>query len=164
MNKTILFFFLVFCIWSNQAKSQIFTGGNASVSFFNNNFYVDVAPVVGYQIKNLRLGASPVFAYSKFSNVDENYSYGGRLFTQYTIFAGLFAHAEFEALNVETFQSLDTGLNNRVWILGAPVGAGYNQALGERINLQVMVLYNLVQNTNYPYNNPIIRGGIVYSF
>lgn len=160
-----ILFVAAFLLTGGALQAQVYTGGNASVSFTNNNVYADVAPILGYRINKLNVGVSPVLAYQKPQNLDAIYSYGGRLFTQYTVWQGLFVHGELEALNVQDFVAGADAEGNfgRTWVVGLPVGAGYNQMLGDRISLQAMVLFNVLENDNYPYENPIIRGGINYS-
>ena len=160
-----ILFFLNFLLIQNSSYAQVYTGGNASVSFTNNNTYIDVAPILGYQMGAFRLGISPMFAYNKAQFSDARYTFGGRFFSQLTVFKGLFLHAEAEGLNVEDYINRDAEGNiQRKWVFGLPVGAGYSQSLGDRVNVQFMVLYNVIQNNLYPYENPIFRGGINYSF
>jgi hypothetical protein len=156
----------LFVCMATLAQAQVYTGGNVSVGFDNNTTYADIAPVLGYQMGKARVGVSPVFNYSKTTNQDAQYSFGARLFGQYTVFQGFFLHAEFESLNVEDRANDADGLPpyDRTWVVGLPVGAGYNQQLTDRINAQFMVLWNVIENENAPTTNPIIRGGINYSF
>lgn len=148
------------------AHAQVYTGGNVSVGFDNNTTYADIAPILGYQIGKARVGVSPVLNYNKTTNADAQYSFGARLFGQYTVFQGFFLHAEFESLNVEDRANDIDGQPpyDRTWVVGLPVGAGYNQQLTDRISAQFMVLWNVIENDNTPTTNPIIRGGINYSF
>jgi len=154
------------CCMAAPLRAQVYTGGNVSVGYENNTTYADIAPIIGYQMGKARVGVSPVFNYNKTTNTDARYSFGARLFGQYTVFQGFFLHAELESLNVEDRANDADGEPpyERTWIVSLPVGAGYNQQLNDRMSAQFMVLWNVIKNENTPTTNPIIRGGINYRF
>jgi hypothetical protein len=47
----------------------------------------------------------------------------------------------------------------RTNVFGLYVGGGYRQPLGENSSLNILLLYNLNQDRNSPYQNPIVRIG-----
>jgi hypothetical protein len=149
-------FLLIVLLFSFSGKSQITTGGNASVTF-TNGIYADLSPIVGYKIKKFSAGFSPFFAYSQQATYNGKYSYGARLFGQYSIFKGAFLHAEIEASNIPVNTT-------REWILGIPLGGGYEYEIAKNTKAQCSILYDVLLDKNSPKENPEIRGGIVYSF
>ena len=137
--------------------SQVYTGGNLGFHYDNKGYYIDVAPVIGYRYARLNLGLSPFYSYSEYKDKDNQYSYGGRIYSQLTIYRNVFAHAEFEARNIEKSE-------DRKWIVGLPVGGGYRYKIGPNAQAYGAVLYDVLLDDDSPAENPIIRGGITYNF
>ncbi len=155
----------IFLLISYGLTAQVYTGGNAGVNVDNNNLYVDIAPIIGYRINSFNVGLSPVISYRRNPQDDETYSYGARIFSEYTLFKGFFLHAEAEALNVEDFANrTPEGDTTRDWILAVPLGAGYRQPIGDRITAHAMILYDVIEDERSPYENPLVRAGINYNF
>ena len=81
-------------------------------------------------------------------------------FGKYFFTPGLFAHAEYEELNLEGYNQY---LNNysRLWVPSFFIGGGYNQPIGQRGFLQLMILFEVLQDRNSPYyqRNPVVRIG-----
>jgi hypothetical protein len=140
---------------SVRSYSQVFTGGNVSVNY-SNGIYVDLAPIIGYQIQSFKVGLSPIGSYSTVNGTSGVYSFGGRVFTEYTVWQGIFVHAEFEGQNVPVGSS-------RSWIFSAPIGVGYEYPIMKGVMLQGSVLWDFMQQKNNPRENPIVRGGLVYT-
>lgn len=141
-----------------SANSKIYVGGNIGLNFGNNYVNLDIAPHIGYWVTpKLDVGAGVSINYLKY-NANAYTLYGGRLFANYHIFQGFFAHAEFEGLNRPTNYT-ETG---RQWVFALPVGIGYSKKLAPKLYGHVMVLWNLIKTTPPVYYNPIIRGGINY--
>jgi hypothetical protein len=102
----------------------------------------------------------------KYSYLKEDYGsfenssnmYGGGPFMQYTIFEGLFAHAEYELLNLEVY---DYFLNQfaRQNISSVFLGGGYRQMMGARSAVDFLILWNVNETEYSPYANPVIRIG-----
>lgn len=123
---------------------------------------VDISPMLMYGITpKLYSGVGFTYIYFKDKRYTPEYSsntYGGRLFLQYLIWQGLFAHVEYELLNVDffdpvTFERGRTNLNNFF------VGGGYRQAIGGRAFASITILYNLNDSRYSPYQNPLLRIG-----
>lgn len=151
---------------SNNASAQLNTGGNVSVSY-DNGVYLDVAPIIGYKIEDLKLnlGLSPIFSYKKPLNSTETIlSGGGRIFAQYYFLENAFLHGEFQTLNTQTSSTNADGSKNvnRVWTAGMPVGAGYEYRISDKARFQASVLYDVLQDKSAPNRMPVVRGGIVY--
>ena len=154
-------------------KDRIFIGGSLGLQF-GSATYIDVSPLVGYNItKKLQAGIGFTYIYYKVK--DPNYSYnnyetsiyGGRLFSRYYILQNLFAHAEYEILNMEVPAEIGgTGNFNYIRdnITSVMVGGGYAQPIGSNAALLLMVLWNLTEEQYSPYVNPIFRIGITAGF
>jgi len=164
----IIFIFII--SFSQKASAQFFAGGDFNVTFLN-GVNIDVAPIGGYKYKNFSAGISPVIQYTATSPLalGGQFSYGGRIFAEYSIWKGIFAHAEFQALNSGYLEnSIGDIYKKGVWVMGAPIGVGYERELTGGLWLKVMVLYDALLDINIqpnsPQQNPSIRGGLTYVF
>ena len=111
-----------------------------------------------------------------------NYSasvYGGRIFLRYYLrslfdnFLGnIFAHTEYEYLYyirpykfdpngsiIDPYYNKFSQGKDAVEINSIFVGGGYEQPVGGRAYLDIMILFNLNDSYNSPYSNPIFRIG-----
>ncbi len=149
---------LFFLILSENALSQVYTGGNASVNY-DKGYYVDVAPLLGYRVGIADFGVSPFYSYSHRENKDPKYSFGGRVFTQLTFYRNIYAHAELQLENIEV-----SATEQRKWVLSMPLGAGYRYEIAPNTMAYGMILYDVLLDEDSPARNPIIRGGVTYSF
>jgi len=145
-----------FTILSFKLQGQIYTGGSVGVHF-ENGYYAEAAPVVGYRYRIVDIGVSPFFSYRERQNQPDFYSYGNRIYTQITFIPQVFGHAEFEVTNIEA-------AGRRKWIMGLPVGVGYRYKLSKNAEAYGMILYDVLLDKDSPVQNPIIRGGVNYRF
>ena len=171
--KIIFYLFLMqMCLVSSFSQAQqsnetfwekVYFGGNIGLQFGNQTL-VNVNPIVGYRItEKLSAGISATYIYYHYTdpyyNVDFTSNiYGGSIFTRYFVMENIFTHVEGEILNLEV---LNYFLNKYVRenVFGFYVGGGLRQPMGERSSLNIMLLYNLNEDVNSPYQNPIIRIG-----
>jgi hypothetical protein len=121
-----------------------------------------LSPTVGYRFtEKLTSGIGITYNYYSYSDKQYSYSthiYGGKIFATHIITKDVFAHAEFEKLNLDAFD-YTTFQTTRIWVTSLLVGGGYRMRIGERTSVNLMVLYNLNQTEYSPYQNPIIRVG-----
>ena len=179
--STVFFFFIVYSIVAQTDGNRSGTGRRY---FFGGNFglqfgsitNIEVSPIAGYRIFPwFSVAAGP-----KYQLYGENYAgfkfnthiYGGRTFLRIIVIGdfdefiplgfhgGLFAHAEYEALNLERQYFDLTGSEGRFWLNSVLVGGGISQPLSDRASVNIMVLWNLNETANSLYNSPIIRFGI----
>ena len=142
-------------------SQRLYTGGDLGFSFGTITF-VNINPLVGYRIdKKWSAGISAKYIYyrERFPEYNWEYSnsmYGGSVFTRYLIGNSFLAHAEFEAVNAEVREFLSTTLT-RKWVPIGLLGAGYRQGLGNTY-LQVLVLYDAINDRNSPYRNEYLFG------
>ena len=151
---------------SKTWKDRILVGGNIGAQFGNATF-VEVSPTIGYRVtKNLTSGVGFTYQYiSENYNIFNFYDYkaqviGARVFSQYEIFYGFFAHAEYEMswykityedVNIEPYQGNVPALF---------LGGGYNFKIGDNARFQVMALYDVLHTTeSINYNPLVIRMG-----
>ncbi|RYD80211.1 MAG: hypothetical protein EOP53_08405 [Sphingobacteriales bacterium] len=140
-------------------------GGNFGAQFGQVTF-VDISPMVGYRAtEKLTVGLGATYNYLDFRYTDqygtkyrESYNiYGGRLYGQYVIYNGLFAHAEYEGLNVPDRR---TNYTERAWMTSPLIGGGYRSQIGKRSYINITALYHLkfAQNQDiFPlYGSPLI--------
>lgn len=171
---------------SSQVKAQkettgksladrMFFGGNLGLQF-GNTTYIDISPLVGYKVTekfHAGIGATYIYESSKvrFTNTSvlryETSHYGGRLFGRYYVWENLFAHAEYEYLNLgwPDYNSLSGKIDiQRENINSIFIGGGYAQPIGPNAAFLIMALWNVNEGVNSPYVNPLFRFGIVAGF
>lgn len=105
---------------------------------------------------------------------------GGRVFTRYYLsnwfsgaLSGLFTHAEFEYLSYSRNFKVDIngkyvdrfGIpyaegKQQVNVPGVLVGGGLLQPISRRAYVSLLILYNLNETKDTPYQNPVFRMGI----
>jgi hypothetical protein len=152
---------------SNKASAQVFTGGDLSATFIN-GVKIDIAPIIGYKYKSFSAGLSPVILYTAASTqgFSGDFSYGGRIFAEYDVWKGILVHAEFNAMNTGYVDN--TGIKQYGWVIGAPIGVGYEYEIASHVWFKGMVLYDALLHINLDQNlpnaNPTVRGGITYVF
>lgn len=179
--STVFFFFIAISIVAQTDGDRsgkgrrFFFGGNFGLQF-GSITNIEVSPIAGYRIFPwFSVAAGP-----KYQLYGENYAgfkfnthiYGGRTFLRIIVIGdfdefiplgfhgGLFAHAEYEALNLERQYFDLTGSEGRFWLNSVLVGGGISQPLSDRASVNIMVLWNLNETANSLYNSPIIRFGI----
>jgi hypothetical protein len=151
----------------NQSSAQVFVGGDVNITFLG-GFNADIAPIIGYKYQKFSAGLSPVLMYTVTGNMAGDFAYGGRLFAEYTVYKGFFAHAEFGAMyaNFINWDDVLGAVKERNWVLSAPVGAGYEVQVAKNVFFKTMLLYDalldLDLNQSSPLANPSVRGGFVY--
>jgi hypothetical protein len=174
----VLWCFTLFFVDVNEGFSQdrvseripfgqrLIVGGNLGMQFGRYTF-VDISPLVGYRLTNqfiVGLGATYIYysvddAFFKYNT----HIFGGRTFAKYYLFENLFAHVEYELLNMEVVDDLTYQLV-RTNIPSLFIGGGYRQMIGGRSAFELLLLYNVMEERNSPYQNPIVRAGFIFGF
>ena len=174
LQKILLIVILAFTLFSETSAQappmkedfwdKVYFGGNFGLQFGNQTL-VDINPLMGYRLtEKLSVGVTATYIYYKVTdpyNFYPTYStniYGGSLFTRYFLLENIFAHVEREVLNLEVPNHF-LHRYERQNVFGFYVGGGFRQEIGDRSSLNIMLLYNLNQDRNSPYQNPIIRIG-----
>ncbi|PIE86286.1 MAG: hypothetical protein CSA05_01215 [Bacteroidia bacterium] len=148
-----------------KLNEKVFFGGSLGLQF-GTYTHIDIAPLIGYRFTpKFSVGGGVSYSYFRESTTDFQSSiYGASVFSQYVLFQGLFAHVELEGLNLESYSIYVDANNNyyyesegRAWVGSYLLGAGFRQPIGERAAINYMILWNLNETRNSPYQNPIVR-------
>ena len=157
-------------------------GGNLGLSFGSVTF-LDISPTFGYFVipQKLQVGIGTKFIYynsrqgyivlDPFGNpVDippyKTFIYGGGFFGNYTIWDGVFAHAEFEMVNKDSYFDI----TKRVNVPHLLLGGGYMQPIGESGHFFIAALFNVLDSDESLYAGTfgslplIIRTGVGFGF
>lgn len=149
--------------------SDFRVGGNLGLSF-GRQTYVEVSPTFGYWVmpNKLQLGLSTKFVYQSVTFDREKYKsflYGGGFFGDYVVWNGVFARAEFELINKESYFN-----DNRVNVPHLLLGGGYVQEIGDYGNFYIAALFNVLDSDESIYSGTfgdfplILRMGFGFGF
>ncbi|MCK4664291.1 MAG: hypothetical protein KAT68_15590 [Bacteroidales bacterium] len=155
----------------NNIKERIFFGGNLGLQF-GTITYIDISPFVGYKIAdNLESAIGITYQYYNdrryTGNVLSTSIYGGKVFIRYIFVENIFAHAEYEILSLETkyFKVMPSANEKKRFLLNnILIGGGYRQKIGQKSFITFTILWNINENINSPYNNPVMRIGYIFYF
>ena len=177
--KRIGFLLLVFCLLSvtSTLKAQFFQeqneferkwvfGGGFGLGFSSNGSNILVAPQLGYMLNpRWELGSRLTYNYYSYKDGSFKFSthnYGGGFYTTYDLFRGLLLHAENEWLSYEkVYFNLE---RERALVHSVFVGGGLRQYLSGSSYASIIILYNLNETIDSPYENPLFRIGFGFGF
>jgi hypothetical protein len=145
-------------------KDRLFTGGSFGAAF-GAYTYVSVSPVMGYMISpRLSAGVGALYRYvrdDRFVPTYESNDWGLNVFSRFVIYQPLFAHMEYEYLNID-YGGEREGFNNVF------LGGGAAFPLGRNAAFLMMALYNFSYDetaVRQPYGSPwVFRVGITAGF
>lgn len=179
-QKILTIFILLFFISVSIANAQendrqrppwrekVYFGGGLGLQF-GTITQIEVSPLAGYRFTpRFSSGIGLTYHYYKDTRFDfSTYIYGGSVFTRLNVFSSIFAHAEVEPLNVASYEydpNSPSGnvITVRKWVTGVLVGGGYSQSLGKNSSAYILLLWNINETADSPYNNPIIRVGFTF--
>lgn len=145
-------------------KERMYFGGGLGASF-GTITYVALMPVVGYRIMHRwSAGVGINYQYLSDNNVPsyDTHIYGGNVHTRVYIWEQLFAHGEFEILNLENYNRFEDRFQ-RYNVPALFVGAGYFMPFGARSGVGITFLYDVIGDTHSPYpNNFTMRIGVAF--
>ena len=150
-----------------QQPKRWFVGGMFGAGFSSYSSYIEISPLVGYKITpDFHVGTRITYIWNSYQYqtgpyVNERvnlHHYGASLFARYVFFKGLFGQVEYEALSFDYYQL------PREWINSLFIGGGYYQNIGGRGFATFAILFNVLDNIDSPYTNPVIRIGFGGSF
>lgn len=136
-------------------KDRLFIGGNLGLQIGQITI-INASPLLGIQatkMLSVGLGASYLYYNDRIFQF-ESHVYGGRAFAQHIIYKYIFAHAEFQLLNLN-----NPNVEGRINTEGLLLGAGFRQTLGGNAFVNILALWEVLGQDYYPYRNPIIRAG-----
>lgn len=135
---------------------DVVVGGSFSAQFGTATL-VDISPTAGYKIKEnllVGIGARYIYFQQKFTNFTyQTNVYGGGPFAQYFFLENFIAHTEYEYLSLEA----NTTTGERIGIESFLVGGGYRSPIGGNSYAGILLLYNVLDDDNAVYSNPILR-------
>lgn len=140
-------------------SERLFTGGEMG-AWFGNITYVNLSPLIGYWITKDELAAGAGITYQYYNNKDIGFAtsiYGGNAFLRYYIGESIFAHGQYEVLNVEAYDQFHDRINVPALLLGG----GYSEPVGNSSAFTLMLLWNFSETRYSPYSNPVIRAGFI---
>jgi len=179
MTRNILMLFVIIATISNNAFSQaaegrdvsdltiserIFFGGFLGLQF-GTQTAINISPQAGFLISNrfsAGIGSTYQLYHDRFFGQSfTTHVFGYSVFGRLHIMPRIFAHAEFEQLNMQIRENrvLDQP-DERFWETNIFLGAGYRQPLSDRVNFNIMLLYNFNEQSQAYYQNPIFRFGV----
>jgi len=155
-------------------RERLFFGGNFGLQF-GTITDIQFSPVIGLWVfPRLGVAAGPNFRYYK-DPYDRTTIYGGRTYLQFIVLqdlnnmiplgihAGLFLHAEYEALNLESSAfKLPPYTSERFMTHTILAGGGFSQRIGRRSSLNMMFLWALNDEGYGIYSSPEIRVGFSF--
>ncbi len=144
-------------------KDRLFTGGNFGFNISSGLMYLEISPMLGYKI-NDKLSAGISGKYLYWGGIGDNSPfrsfnyYGGGVFSRYRLTESILATVEYELLNVEDLNPNSGGFGNRTLSNVLLVGAGYNSQIANNFNLQIYLLYDVIDDPNSPYRYNYLFG------
>ena len=146
------------------AHRNVFFGGTIGLSF-GSYFRVSVQPLIGYNFSHKFSGGVKLgYEYIKDSRYDPAvtwHNYGASVFGRFRFIPQAYLHAEFAYVNYGTkTANLES---ERIWVPFLYLGGGYYQPLSPSTALFVEVLFDVLQDSNSPYEDwqPMISVGVV---
>ncbi len=151
-------------------REKVFFGGNFGLQI-GTITSIEVSPVAGYRITDMFYSGVGV-TYDFYNNSFFDYSrhiFGGGIFARAYLFKGIFAHSDVFLFNVDDYNkftptagAISYKKEGRIWIPSFMVGGGYSQPMGERSEAYMMILWDLNETSDSPYENPIIKFGFYF--
>jgi hypothetical protein len=144
---------------------RVYFGGNFGLNFGTNFTVIEISPLIGYKLtEKLSVGLGGTYIYYKEKIPAYNFKYetsiyGGDIFSRYFFTESLFGHVETGALNLDIPSPFYPYPLSREWVQNLLVGGGYRSMIGERSSFMIMLLYDVMEDPNSPYKNPIFRVG-----
>ena len=141
---------------ASSFKDKLFTGGNFGFNISNGLMYLEISPLLGYKI-NDKLSAGILGKYVYLGGINSSSPfrsfkyYGGGVFSRYKVTESIIATAEYELLNVEDLNPNSGNYGERTLSNVLLLGAGYNNTIGNNFNLQIYLLYDVIDDPNSPY-------------
>lgn len=150
----------------SDLRSRLYFGGGFGLQFGTVTL-IELSPLAGYKITpRLSAGISPTYKYYSYKgyygpsqNLKTNV-FGGSIFARCMLFQGVFAHTEYESLfyNTRETGNMKASQQYNSWFLGG----GYQQNVGGNAGMYILVLWNLLDQMDSPYSNPVIRVGFSF--
>jgi hypothetical protein len=153
----------------HRTLDRLYFGGGVGAGFGDVDF-VEVAPLVGFQVTNrISTGVGVLYRWRNDSRSSPDLTttdYGSNVFTRVSFIGPLFLGAEYEYLTYEYRDS--TGGKTRDRVSSVLAGPGVSWRTGGHSAFYAQALYNLSYDNNDPtsaYDNPwVYRTGVTFAF
>ena len=149
------------------AESKWYYGGTLGFNFWNDYFYLNVQPMVGYKVSpKFSVGGKIGYSYINYNDIDlDTHNYGASIFSRYRLIPQIYLHGEFVYWSYETISGLNFE-TERSWVPFLLLGGGYVQNIGPNTSLYVEVLVDVLQDENSPYEDwdPFVSFGVGVGF
>ncbi|HEX4888386.1 MAG TPA: hypothetical protein VFV37_10110 [Luteibaculaceae bacterium] len=151
---------------SESWLNRVSYGGDFNVVFGRGFLALNLSPVGLYKLTDrLSAGAGLIYQYQRYDKriygqTFEVSTYGGRILGRYRAFDKFFAHAELQVLNLDSYNLLGE-FTGRATIPMFFAGGGYLIPAGGKAYIAPMVLFDLIDDSRSPYQNPLIQIGII---
>jgi hypothetical protein len=148
---------------------KLYLGGNVGFQAGVVNTTANISPMIAYRLADdFMLGIGTSYLYLRQRIVSPTYTtifsthvFGASVFARYFVLENIYAHAEYELLNLATYDSF----NKRKTIGNFLAGGGYMQKIGDHFATNFSILWAFNQSDYSPYNRQIIiRPGFFYVF
>ncbi|NQX91428.1 MAG: hypothetical protein HRT74_04705 [Flavobacteriales bacterium] len=168
---------ILFCLFGFAATAQqldvkdltfrerLVFSGDVALQFGTFTF-IGASPSVGYRVNNwLTAGVGAHYYYSEGFGLN-NRIWGGQAFARARIFDGAFLMTEFHQTN--TWKLLNTPSSTEEpqfgygWVPLWYVGGGYFYNAGGGLRIGGSILFDVIDDPNSPWQNPLIRGGVIW--
>jgi hypothetical protein len=155
-------------------NERIFFGGSFSLAL-GTITNIEFAPIAGiWLFPRVSVAAGPTYQFYK-DPFDRTDIFGVRTYMQYVVIqdinklipiganTAIFIHGEYEALSLEnSFWTTVSSSSKRFGINTMLGGLGFNQPLGIRSSVNLMILWAITENNYGIYDNPEIRVGFIF--
>jgi hypothetical protein len=158
-------------------SERIIFGGGLGLQFGTLTF-IDISPVIGYKLTpKLEAGIGLTYKYYRYKDFYydqtsnqrfdlKSHMFGGSLYSRYHILENIFTHVEFERLRYNFDDIYNVGgqiIRNptHVYINSLFVGGGLRQRISQNSYFFILALWNLTEQEYTPYNNPVLRMGVL---
>ncbi len=150
-----------------EKTQKVFYGGTLGFNF-GSYFRISVEPLVGYRVSSkFSIGGKFRYEYINDGRYDADvtyHNYGGSLFARYRVIPQIYLHAEPAYMSYQF--SVSSYESKREWVPFIFLGGGYVQRVGSNTFLYAEVLFDVLQDTNSPYESgdPFISVGVSMGF
>ena len=145
-----------------SAKGSLLIGGGIGAQFGNITL-VGLNPRVGYFMTDRWvIGAGLEYSYysdTYFEPTYDTHILGACAYTQYYFLPYLFAQTEYGFVSYDQLLSVMPREKRRIGVSQFLVGGGIIQSLGGHTGAYITVLFDLIEDENSPYSNPILQLG-----
>ncbi|MFN3343137.1 MAG: hypothetical protein ACK40M_10600 [Flavobacteriales bacterium] len=148
---------------------RCYWGGSLSLSLGNYGSYIDISPILGYNL-TMKWSAGIGVSYKYFGGRNQFYGvtystsvYGGCVFTRLLMGEKFFAHAELESLNTDAYDPLTLQFKRKFINIGA-AGLGFRNEMGYNRYFYFMLLYDFINDRDspYPFSPFIVKAGAIF--